>query len=99
MKKILALTLALACAGVGVGLLYAATADRHACRRRNRRRHWRADRIGGVPRERGRRHRRWPDWRRDGRADRQRRDGAAAWIRPAAWIRRPAAAPMRPVGL
>ena len=61
---------------VGFGLPDAATADRHTCRRRDRRGYGRADRIGGFRRQRGRRHRGRPDRRRDWRAGRQRRDGA-----------------------
>ena len=78
MKKILALALALAGAAVGVGLPDAATADRHPCRRRDRRGYWRADRLGGLRRQRGRRHCRRPDRRGHRRSGRQRGDGAVA---------------------
>ena len=62
---------------VRFGLLHAATADRHAGRRRDRRRRRRADRVGAYGRQRWRRHCRRHPRRRDWRADRQRRDGAA----------------------
>ena len=92
MKKILALALALASAASVSACYTPQQQTGHGCRRSARRRNRRADRIGGHPRERGRRHRRRPDRRRNRRADRQRRDGPAARLRAAARLRRAAAA-------
>ena len=80
------------CAGlsrraVRVGVLDAATADGHPCRRRDRRRRRRADRVGAYPRQRGRRHRWRSARRRDRRLDRQRRDGSAAGAMRAVGLR------------
>ena len=67
--------------GVGVGLSDAATTDRHPCRRRDRRRDWRADRLGGFRRQRGRRHCRRHHRRGHRRSGRQCGDGATRALR------------------
>ena len=67
--------------GVVSGCQTQQPADRHPCWRRDRRGNWGADRVGGFRRQRGRRHRRRPDWRGDRRAGRQRRDGAFGALR------------------